>query len=151
DFTVERAVTAATRVASQRTASPADTLRRAADELQSRFVRQGWFRRWLSSVWQRAVADWLRAEAARQQPELPETDPLLAGLLMMRQRVSRLLAERGIERQEVEGRMFDAEWMHAVDAVDAPGTPSGHVVEQLRPAYFWKGRRIRDAEVRVAR
>lgn len=151
DYTVERAVTAAARTAREQSVSPAETLRRAADELQSRFASAGWFRRWRSSVWQRAVAEWLRAEAARLQPESSAADPLLEGLLMMRERVRRLLADRGIERQEVTGQMFDAERMHAVDAVDAPGTPAGHVVEQLRPAYFWKGKRIRDAEVRVAR
>jgi molecular chaperone GrpE (heat shock protein) len=41
--------------------------------------------------------------------------------------------------------------MRAIGAVESVDCPSGHVVEQLAPAYRWQGRLLRFADVRVAK
>lgn len=163
DFTVERAVSTAERALSadrgergapafdnsEQRAPAADTLLR---EMERRFAQLGWFRRWLAGAWHRELCDWLQAEAAAGEPApAPQGDPLLEGLLMLRERVRRLLNDCGIERLDMEGLPFDPDWMHALDAVASPGVPPGQVVEQLRPAYAWNGKRIKYADVRVAR
>jgi molecular chaperone GrpE len=77
--------------------------------------------------------------------------PALEGLDMALARMRRMMRERGIERLDVEGEPFDANTMHAIGTVATPDSPSGHVAEQLSPAYRWQGRVLRFADVRVAK
>jgi molecular chaperone GrpE (heat shock protein) len=59
--------------------------------------------------------------------------------------------DRDIDRLDTEGSEFDANTMRAIGAVESVDCPSGHVVEQLAPAYRWQGRLLRFADVRVAK
>lgn len=76
--------------------------------------------------------------------------PAIEGLNLVLARLRRVMRERGIERLDVEGQPFDANTMHAIGTV-ATDCPSGHVAEQLSPAYRWQGRFLRFADVRVAK
>lgn len=73
------------------------------------------------------------------------------GLELLLARVHRLMQQSEIERIDVLRKAFDAETMHAVDVTDAPSVPSNHVAEQLRPAYLWRGKILRYADVRLAK
>ena len=73
------------------------------------------------------------------------------GLNLMLARVHRLMQHTSLERIEVLRRPFDAEIMRAIDMVEAPGVPSAHVAEQLRPVYLWRGQLLRYADVRLAK
>lgn len=72
-------------------------------------------------------------------------------LTLLLQRVRRLMQQCDLQRVDVLHQPFDAESMHAVDLVDSPSTPKAHVAEQIRPAYLWRGRVLRYADVRLAR
>jgi len=77
--------------------------------------------------------------------------PAIEGLNMVLARLRRLMRERDIERLEVQGQPFDAETMVAIGTVESADCASGHIAEQLSPAYRWKRGLLRFAEVRVAK
>jgi molecular chaperone GrpE len=62
-----------------------------------------------------------------------------------------MMHEQGIERVDVQGKPFDADTMHAIGTVESADCPSGHVAEQLSPAYRWQGKLLRFADVRIAK
>ena len=78
-------------------------------------------------------------------------DSTRRGLELLLQRTLRLMQQCDIQRVDVLHQPFDAEAMHAVDVVDDPSVPSSHIAEQIRPAYRWRGRILRYADVRIAR
>lgn len=113
------------------------------------YESQGGFFRWLSRRYHQALlaaADKLLAEERGTA-----SNPTAEGLQLVVSRVRRLLQDRQIERLDTVGKPFNAQQMNAVEAVDSDLQPSGHVIEQLSPAYLWQGRLIRYAEVRIAR
>lgn len=73
------------------------------------------------------------------------------GLDLLLERVRRLMRQCEIERIDVHGQAFDPESMHALDVFEAPAVPRSHVAQQLRPAYRWRGKILRYAEVRLAK
>jgi molecular chaperone GrpE len=73
------------------------------------------------------------------------------GLELLLTRVHRLMGQCEIERVDVLGEPFDADLMNALEVIDAPSMASSHVAEQLRPAYRWRGKILRCADVRIAR
>jgi molecular chaperone GrpE len=103
-----------------------------------------WFCRPFADHVDGAVGDWAASQAVEQ-------DPTLDGLEMLVQRIRRLMADQQIERVEATGQPFDAETMNAVESLATASELSGHVIEQLCPAYRWRGRLIKYADVRVAR
>jgi hypothetical protein len=76
---------------------------------------------------------------------------LLQGLELLLERVRRQMRQCGIERVDVLHKPFDAAAMQAIEVVDDAQVPSGHVADQLRPAYRRHGKIFRYAEVRIAR
>ena len=86
----------------------------------------------------------------RPAREPVKDDPALEGLNMVLARLRRMMREQSIERLDVQGEPFDAETMHAIGSVAATDCPSGHVAEQMTPAYRWRGKLLRFADVRVA-
>lgn len=104
-----------------------------------------------------AIARWfarpLLAFIAEQRPaqERMTENPAIEGLDLVLARLRRTMNEHRIERLEAEGEAFDANTMHAIGTVAAEDCPTGHVAEQLSPAYLWRGRLLRFADVRVAK
>jgi molecular chaperone GrpE len=87
----------------------------------------------------------------RSIPDVSTENPAIAGLDLVLTRLRRVMNEHGIERLDTEGQPFDAETMYAIGSVATADCPSGHVAEQLSPAYRWQGRILRFADVRVAK
>lgn len=73
------------------------------------------------------------------------------GYAMSLRRVERVLPALGVEALSCAGRPFDPEVMEVVEVVGDTGEPSGTVVEDVRPGYYWRGRLLRFAQVKVAR
>lgn len=93
----------------------------------------------------------IEAQAQRSADEVArKIDSQRAGLQMLVDRVRRMLTDQGVERIDTAGQLFDAEIMHAIDTGESSNCSSGHVAKQYSPAYRWRGRLIRYAEVRVA-
>jgi hypothetical protein len=145
EFTVTRALEVASRYSAE-TADRDDPSKSPVALLDDRFRQLSPWQRWLAGPWHRQVLQWL--ESRTRKPE--RADALQEGLALMHRRVAKLMQDCDIRREDVVGESFDAERMNAVDAVEATGLPRGQVVEQLRPAYTWKGQRLKFADVRVA-
>ena len=71
------------------------------------------------------------------------------GYTMSLRRVERAWPALDIVPIPCVGLPFDPETMEAVELVD--GSPSGHVVEEVRRGYRWHGKLFRFAQVKVAR
>lgn len=118
------------------------------DELAAQRRHWGFFQRWrygpgLSQV-ESLVQRWVQSQGNRAD------DPSQQGLQMLVDRVQRVMNDQQIQRIDTLGERFDAETMNAIEAVDSSTEPSGTVVEQLAPAYVWRGKLIRYAQVRIA-
>jgi molecular chaperone GrpE (heat shock protein) len=90
-------------------------------------------------------------ETIRQQEEIDrETSSTVAqGLAILKAKLQETLQDYDIERIETYGTPFDAELMKSFGVVSDQGLPSGHVFQQLSPAYVRNGKVLRFAEVRV--
>jgi molecular chaperone GrpE len=77
-------------------------------------------------------------------------DSTRKGLELLHSRLIRLMQQCEMERVDVLGKPFDPETMHAIDRIEAESVPSGHVAEQIRPAYLWRESVLRFADVRIA-
>ncbi len=136
-----------------------------AEPILSKFDEQvllaPWWLRKFAASWVQSLRQSLRQSVAvaideeHHRRELQSQDEQLKGaqqgIELLHARAQRLMQQCALERVDVVGQPFDAEWMHAVDVVVAPQTPSAHVAEQLRPAYRWRGKLLRYADVRLAR
>ncbi len=115
-------------------------------------VRQApWWLQRFAANWLQSVREFMSQSISQQAT----TDDLLQtaqqGVELLHARAQRLMQQCDLERIDVAGLPFDAELMHAVDSIHAPGTPSTHVAEQIRPAYRWHGKLLRYADVRIAK
>jgi molecular chaperone GrpE len=114
--------------------------------------RLGSLRRLLVRSFAGSLKAAIEAQAQRSADEVAKkTDAQRDGLQMLVERVRRMLTDQEVERIDTVGQPFDAEIMHAVDAVEASNCRSGHVAWQYSAAYRWRGKLIRYAEVRVAK
>jgi molecular chaperone GrpE len=134
--------------------SPAE---RFSTKLDEQIAQAPWWLRkfataWLSSCRQSLVA--VLAEEVGKREESSSDEQLKTaqqGIELLHARAQRLMQQCQLERIDVIGQPFDAESMHAVDVISAPETPAAHVAEQLRPAYRWRGKLLRYADVRLAK
>ena len=115
------------------------TVRREFDNLD--FVSRWFCRRFLTNT--------LRALDADTEP-IQQENPATKGLTLVVARLRRMMKQQLIERIETVGMPFDAETMNAIAAIPSDSQPGGHVVDELSPAYSWRGTILRYAEVRVA-
>lgn len=60
------------------------------------------------------------------------------------------LARLGVQRMEPQGQPFDPHLHQAVDRAETADYPDGTVLEVFQPGYFYHGRVLRPAMVRVA-
>ena len=125
---------------------PTRALPVALDELYS---RQSWVRRLLWRSYHRQA----RALAARHGRK--EREALFAALVegygLIQGRLTRALAAERVQRIVTLGRPVDPERMIVIEVVEAPDTPPGAVVDEVRRGYTWNDRVLRCAEVRAAR
>ncbi len=142
DIHLTRAASATAHLGTTRHSHGPDTLatvQQAYDQLN--FVSRWFCRKFHESTRQALQAD---TKARRQEKTSAE------GIAMVASRLRRMMAEHQIERVGVDGAPFDAECMHAIEAIMSNSQPSGHVIQELAPAYYWRGQLLRYAEVRVA-
>lgn len=88
--------------------------------------------------------------AARKAPA-DAAKPMQAGVEMIAQQLRNVLAEAGVEEIDAAGKPFDPTVHEAVSHLESPGTPEGHVAQQIRKGYRWQGRLLRPASVVVAK
>lgn len=153
DHHVSRAVEAVLRVnrAPEDTSNAGD-VEKLQHDIQQRYAQLGPLARWFARGFLRDVQDAVEQSAGPSvQPPPARQDPIQQGLEMVVQRIRRLMAQQHIRRIDTEGLPFDGGQMHAVDAIDSADHPSGHVVQQLQPAYTFRGTLIKFADVRVAK
>ena len=134
DIHLTRAVQAAVTYDASQSAQVRQAIRAAFDKL-------GWVTRWFCRPFLNSALQAVAPEAT--------SNTSLEGLSLVVSRLRHLMKEQGFERVETEGRPFDPETMNAIGAVCSEEHTSGYVVEQLSPAYFWRGRLLRFADVRV--
>ena len=85
-----------------------------------------------------------------QATSQPKPDSTAEGIQILLVRLRRMMADKGVQRTETTGQPFDAETMKAISTVASETVPVGSVAEEISPAYFYQGRLIRYAEVKVA-
>lgn len=125
------------------------TPQRLVEQLERRFARQSFWRRWRSRAWHNEVLRCCRQVLADvQQPALA---PLGDGYQLICARLQRTLAEQRIERMKCAGQPVDPTSMNVIELVEVLGVPPETVVEEIRPGYLWQGRVVRFAEVRATR
>ena len=117
-----------------------------ADDLQSLGVVGRWFSKPLMGKLQASIRQW-----AESQDKSHNDDATAQGLEMLSDRVERLMIDQNIERINTVGLTFDGQIMNAVEAVQTGSHPGGTVIEQLAPAYRWRGQLIKYAQVRITR
>jgi molecular chaperone GrpE len=110
-----------------------------------------WFVRVFARGWLAELQEKCQADVTTDSPMQNACEQVRRGLELLLQRVHRQMRQCEIERLNVLHQPFDANAMRAIDVVDHRSVPSGHVVDQLRPAYRRKGKIFRYAEVRVAK
>lgn len=97
----------------------------------------------------------IQQSAGESSEQAEQTGKLLSathqGLQLLLERVRRSMQQCDIARVDVLHQMFDAETMHAIDQIETADVPSAHVAQQLSPAYIWRGKILRCAQVRLAR
>lgn len=94
---------------------------------------------------------WQQDAASNAEQHQTTVANVVSGLAMTIDHVRRQLEKHGIERIDVVGQPFDGESMRAVEVVGSDTVASGHVAEQLSPAYRFRDRIILYADVRIAR
>jgi molecular chaperone GrpE len=123
------------------------TLRAEADTkaVERYFAGMNRLARW----WARPLFTFITEQ--RCVPDSSAQNPAITGLDLVLARLRRMMNEHDIERLDVVGQPFDASIMYAIGTIETADCPSGHVAEQLAPAYRWRGGLLRFADVRVAK
>ena len=128
---------------------------------------QGWLARRFARPAAKQICEMVDRELQRAKNQIDQAlsglasqDATIKGLAMLADRVRKLIEASGITKVETLGKPFDGEIMHAIASVAAQtvaeslpapdGSHSGTVIEQIAPAYLFKGQVLRFAEVKVA-
>lgn len=61
-----------------------------------------------------------------------------------------ILSKQGLKRIDSAGKAFDPHFHHAIQQVETPDVPDGHVLDELQPGYLFHDRVLRPAMVRVS-
>ena len=120
----------------------------ALDELQA---RRPWYRRLGLRAYHAQVRALIDHEGAAEAAGSALFDALIEGYDLIQARLRRALEAGQIDRIECVGYPVDPQRMTVVEAVDAREVAPGHVVDEIRRGYTWRGRVLRYAEVRAAR
>jgi molecular chaperone GrpE len=120
-----------------------------ASDLDELFRRQSWFRGLRLRPYHEQVRDLVARRVG--EPRLGFFDALLEGYGLIQARLRKAMVAGQVRRIDCVGLSVDPTLMTVVEAVDAPDWPPGHVVDEVRRGYTWRGRVLRYAEVRAAR
>ena len=88
-----------------------------------------------------------RALEARGDPNYEEHRK---GFELIDRQLHDILAKKGLQRIEAEGKEFDPQMHHAIDRVESTDYADGTVLGVLQNGYTFHGRVLRPAMVRVA-
>jgi molecular chaperone GrpE len=72
------------------------------------------------------------------------------GVELIYQRMAEILKKMGLERIETEGRKFDPNVHQAVQRVEAEEAEDQSILEELQKGYYFRGKLLRPAMVKVA-
>jgi molecular chaperone GrpE len=108
-----------------------------------------WFRRIGLRVYHGRVQELLGSRVAGGQDE--QFAALLEGYDLIQVRLRRAMDAGQVRRIDTVGLPVDPALMSVIEVVDAPDQRPGHVVDEVRRGYTWRGRVLRFAEVRAAR
>jgi molecular chaperone GrpE len=83
---------------------------------------------------------------------IPEdtADDYIRGMRLIYQRFSDALKKLGLDPIQAEGKPFDPNLHHAVQKEERDDLPDHTVIDELQRGYYFKGRLLRAAMVRVA-
>ena len=116
-----------------------------ANSVRRLFDQSGLMGRWFANRFFNNVIQTIQAS---NKPKPDSTDD---GIRMLLVRLRRMMAEKGVQRIETMGQPFDAETMEAISTVASDNVSAGSVAEEISPAYYYQGRLVRFAEVKVAK
>lgn len=71
------------------------------------------------------------------------------GFELIYRQLENILAKKGLERIDAEGKMFDPNLHHAVERIDSDDYADGTVIGVLQAGYIFHGKVLRPAMVRV--
>jgi len=80
-----------------------------------------------------------------------DVNQIKTGFDYVAQQMESALQNAGLEPIEAKGEMFDPTLHEAIEEVDAPGVPSGVVVEQTKRGFRFHGQMLRHSVVKVAK
>ena len=126
-----------------------------ADNLRKRHIRElreqrEEERRRVTAAWL-PVVDNLELALTHADIDAATTDPVLAGVLAVRDQAVHVLTQLGYPRDDEAGVPFDPARHEVTAVVDDPDVPPGTVVQVLRPGYGEPGHQLRPAAVAVTR
>jgi molecular chaperone GrpE len=118
-------------------------------DLDELYRGQSWFRRRGLRSYHEQVRGLLarRPGGSRSGP----FDALLEGYGLIQDRLKRSMDAGQVRRIDCVGRAVDPALMTVLEVVDSTDELPGHVVDEVRRGYTWRGRVLRYAEVRAAR
>lgn len=127
-----------------------ETVVKAEDsELLAAIVRSyeqsGFFSRLFGRKVYQKIVDEIQTKSRRKP------DATIEGVRLLLNRLRRAMSEQNLTRVETVGKTFDGETMKAISSIESDEAVAGVVVEEITPAYFYNGRLMRVAEVRVAK
>ena len=89
--------------------------------------------------------------AQRYAGQAQDVNTIKIGLDFVAQQMETALNNAGLEPIEAIGQPFDPTLHEAIEEVDAPGAPSGTVVEEAKRGYRFGGHILRTSVVKVAK
>ena len=132
-------------------AAKLDATRATLAALDAWQARQPWYRRLGLRDYHAQIRALIDPDDAADGAEPNLFDALIEGYDLIQARLRRALETGRIDRIDCVGAPVDPQRMTVVEAVDAPDVAPGHVVDEVRRGYTWRGRVLRFAEVRAAR
>ncbi|MEM2942924.1 MAG: nucleotide exchange factor GrpE [Candidatus Bathyarchaeia archaeon] len=89
--------------------------------------------------------------AVKASPKVEDPQAVRSGFELVLKKMREILEDEGLERIEAVGNKFDPSVHEAANQIPREDMPEGHVVEELRPGYMFKGRVLRPSIVVVSK
>jgi molecular chaperone GrpE len=112
--------------------------------------REEWFRQAAEDVVRALLPVLDNFERALAQPG-ERLEDFLTGIRMIHRQLEEILVQQGLERIPGAGKEFDPHIHEAVARTETGEVPENTVVEELRAGYYFKGKVLRPAMVKVAK
>jgi len=89
--------------------------------------------------------------AEKELPEELKNNQWVEGVLKTKNHIIGFLRNQGIEEIKSLGKKFDPNFHEAVEVVEKDDYEPGVVVEEVKKGYFFQGKVLRPARVKVAK